>query len=197
MQPTNGMLLEHMARYYFALPYVEGRVLDIACGAGYGTFMMAKARNKSISEMVGVDIDKETIEYANKRYNHRKVNYQVEDVLDPSLPEKLGQFDTIVSFETIEHVPDEKPFLENLFKMLKPNGTLIISTPFGQGKGKPTSEAFHYHQYTREEFLMLFNRYMDVDFYFQHGVSFEYSSDGLFPREKIRYPLGVAVCKKQ
>ena len=41
MSPMNNLLLEHIARYQFALPYLEGRVLDMACGAGYGTHMIA------------------------------------------------------------------------------------------------------------------------------------------------------------
>ena len=196
MQPTNGMLLEHLARYYFALPYVHGRVLDIACGVGYGTFMVAKSCNKTISEIIGVDLDPETINYAKKRYNQHKTSYFVENVVDPSLPERLGLFETIVSFETIEHLPDENVFIENLYKMLKPGGKLIISTPFGQGKGLPTNEPFHFHQFTKEEFISAFNIFSQVDIFFQRGVTFEYSKDGELPREGIHYPLGVLVCEK-
>lgn len=196
MKPTNGMLLEHIARYYFALPYTKGRVLDIACGVGYGAFMTAKARKKQVSEIVAVDIDHDTIEYANNTYNHQKINYVLGNVLDKTLPKKLGQFDTIISFETIEHIPDERPFMDNLFKMLKPSGTLIISTPFGQGKGKPTNEPFHYHQFTREEFIALFKAYSSVEFYYQQGLAFEYSSDRSLPRDNVNYPIGIAVCRK-
>lgn len=46
MKPMNGMLLEHIARYYFATPYVRGRVLDIACGTGYGSHLVAKERKR-------------------------------------------------------------------------------------------------------------------------------------------------------
>lgn len=196
MKPMNGMLLEHIARYYFAMPYVHGRVLDIASGVGYGSFMIAKTAKKDITEVVGVDIDKNTVEYAKKHYYHQKVTYQIGDALDQELPSRLGGFDVIISFETIEHVPDEKRFLDNLYAMLKPGGTIIISSPFGQGKGKPTNELFHFHQFTKEEFINLFNDFSDMDLFFQRGVTFEYSQDKKVPREGVNYPLGIAVCKK-
>jgi 2-polyprenyl-3-methyl-5-hydroxy-6-metoxy-1,4-benzoquinol methylase len=190
LKPTNGMLLEHIARYYFATPYIQGRVLDIACGTGYGCHMVAKDRKREITEIVGVDIDKETLFYANREYNHQKVTYMQGDAIDPSLPEQLGMFDTILSFETIEHVEDDQVFIENLYKMLKPGGTLVLSSPFGRGRGKPTSEPFHVHQLTPEEFEQLFVRFSNVDIYYQRGVTFEK------PRDGVRYFIGVAVCTK-
>jgi 2-polyprenyl-3-methyl-5-hydroxy-6-metoxy-1,4-benzoquinol methylase len=192
MKPTNSLLLEHIARYHFSYPYLRGRILDFACGTGYGSMMMAKAGKKYIEEIVSVDIDKDTIEYARKNYNHPLVNYSVQDVVDPNIHDKLGKFDVIVSFETIEHVKDEERFLSNVYQLLKPNGTLIISTPFGQGRGKPCGSPFHVHQLTKEEFHGLFDNYLKVNFYYQKGVLIEP------PREdvEIRYPLGIAVCTK-
>lgn len=190
LKPTNGMLLEHIARYYFATPYVQGRVLDIACGTGYGCHMVAKERKREVTHIVGVDNDEQTIRYANIEYNHQKVTYQVGNAMDPHLPEELGVFDTILSFETIEHVEDDQMFMDNLYRMLKPGGTLVLSSPFGRGRGKPTSEPFHVHQLTPEEFEELFERFSQVEIYYQRGVTFEK------PREGVRYFIGVAVCTK-
>ncbi|MGD8188614.1 class I SAM-dependent methyltransferase [Brevibacillus ginsengisoli] len=184
------MLLEHIARYYFATPYVQGRVLDIACGTGYGCHMVAKERKREITHIVGVDNDEETIRYANIEYNHQKVTYQVGNAIDPNLPEELGMFDTILSFETIEHVEDDRTFMDNLYRMLKPGGTLVLSSPFGRGRGMPTSEPFHVHQLTPQEFEELFDRFSQVEIYYQRGVTFEK------PREGVRYFIGVAVCTK-
>ncbi|WP_199614134.1 class I SAM-dependent methyltransferase [Paenibacillus alkalitolerans] len=190
MKPANGMLLEHLARYYFATPYVNGRVLDIACGTGYGSHMVAKERKREVTEIVAVDIDEETIQYANREYNHQKVTYVQGDAVDARLPDKLGTFDTILSFETIEHVADEQTFMNNVYRMLRPGGALVLSSPFGRGRGMPTSEPYHYYQMTPEEFEGLFDRFADVDIYYQRGVTFEK------PREGVRYFIGVAVCKK-
>ncbi|MCM3490990.1 class I SAM-dependent methyltransferase [Alkalihalophilus marmarensis] len=190
MQPTNGMLLEHIARYYFSTPYAKGRVLDIACGTGYGSIMIAKSRKKEISELIGVDIAEDTINYAKKNYYHPKVSFRQGDALDEYLKDQIGSFDTILSFETIEHVPSDHLFVEKLSKLLNPAGTMIVSTPFGQGRGKPSGSPFHYHQLTEVEFRELFTGFKSVEYYYQRGVTIEPK------REGIHYPLGVAVCRK-
>ncbi len=190
MKPTNGMLLEHIARYYFAAPYVQGRVLDIACGTGYGSHMTAKERKREVTEIVAVDNDEETLRYASREYHHQKVTYVQGDATDPELPERLGLFDTILSFETIEHLKDDRMFMDNLYRMLKPGGVLVLSSPFGRGRGMPTSEPFHVHQLTPEQFEELFTGFAEVDIYYQRGVTFEK------PRDGIRYFIGVAVCRK-
>jgi 2-polyprenyl-3-methyl-5-hydroxy-6-metoxy-1,4-benzoquinol methylase len=191
MKATNGMYLEHIARYYFAAPYVQGRVLDIACGSGYGCHMVAKERKREVTEIVGVDLDPKAVAYANVEYNHQKVVYRQGDALDPSLPDQIGAFDTILSFETLEHVADDRLFLDNLYRMLKQGGTLVISSPFGRGRGMPTSEPFHVHQLTPEEFEALFEEFAQVEFYYQRGVTFEKEQ-----RDGVRYFIGLAVCRK-
>jgi len=191
MKPTNGMLLEHVARYYFAAPYASGRVLDIACGVGYGSHMTAKERKREVTEIVAVDNDADALRYASREYNHQKIVYVQGDALDPELPDRLGTFDTILSFETIEHVEDDRLFLSQLLRMLRPGGTLVLSSPFGRGRGEPTSEPFHKHQLTPEQFRELFAGLPDAAFYYQRGPTFERE-----PRDGVRYFLGVAVCRK-
>jgi 2-polyprenyl-3-methyl-5-hydroxy-6-metoxy-1,4-benzoquinol methylase len=192
MKITNGLLLEHIARYHFASNYVHGRVLDFACGAGYGSHIIAKKCKKKVKEVLGVDIDNETIEYARKTYYHPLTTYLKEDVTDPLLPEKMGTFDSILSFETIEHVAEEEQFLSNIYHMLKPGGSLILSTPFGQGRGKPSGSPFHVHQLTVNEFTNLFKEYKEATFYYQKGVLIEPAFFGT----QDHYPLGIVVCKK-
>lgn len=190
MKPSNGMLLEHIARYHFAIHYAKGRVLDFACGTGFGSNIVATAAKKEITELIAIDVDEDTVKYAKSKYYHPLVKFQQENATDPKLPEKLGQFDLIMSFETIEHIAEEEVFLSNIYKMLKPGGTLVISTPFGQGRGKPTNEAFHIHQLTKEEFHNLFTSYSETEFYYQRGVLVEPGRTGK------HYPIGIAVCTK-
>jgi 2-polyprenyl-3-methyl-5-hydroxy-6-metoxy-1,4-benzoquinol methylase len=191
MKPTSGLYLEHIARYYFSIPYITGRVLDIACGSGYGTQFIAKStKNKGTTEVIAVDCDPKTIKYAQERYNQQLITYKVEDALDPRLPQKLGKFDTILSFETIEHISDDLLFMKNLYDMLNPGGTLVLSTPFGKGRGKPCGEKFHYHQLTPEEFEALFAAFSYKEIYYQRGVTIEP------PRDIVDYKLGVAVVRK-
>lgn len=195
MKPENGMWLEHLARYYFSFPYLKGRVLDIACGSGYGTKLIAKSKRKEITEAVGVDIDAETIQYAKGAHHHPKVSFMKEDALNPDLPDLLGSFDTILSFETIEHVPDDRKFLDQLVKLLRPGGTLVLSTPFGAGREEPSGSPFHFFQLTEAEFESLCTEtrfgFSAIDFYYQLGVAFDHDK-----REGVHYPLGIAVCTK-
>ncbi|MGM0845379.1 MAG: class I SAM-dependent methyltransferase [Bacillota bacterium] len=190
MDPLNGMLLEHLARYYFAIESVKGRVLDIACGSGYGSKVIAKANKAFLDEIVAVDHDEETLKYAKSKHYHPLIQYIKMDAEDPRLPEKLGLFDSIISFETLEHLAQEEMFMKNLYNLLKPGGTLIISTPFGAGRGQPTNEQFHVHQLTEKEFLELFDDYREKEFYYQRSVLVEPK------REGKHYPFGIAVCTK-
>jgi 2-polyprenyl-3-methyl-5-hydroxy-6-metoxy-1,4-benzoquinol methylase len=190
MKSTNTMLLEHTARYYFSTPYVRGRVLDMACGAGFGTHMVAKLCKEQLESIIGADIDPEIIEYARGTYYHPLSRFVVADVRDPHIVEKLGQFDTILSFETLEHLEDDRGFVRQLYDLLKPGGMLVISTPFGRGRGIPCGQPFHHHQLTREEFETSFVMFEEVEFYYQRGVTIEPE------RRDVYYPIGVAVCRK-
>lgn len=190
LDPMNIMLLEHLARYHFALPYCRGRVLDIACGTGYGSKMIAKERKKYVSEVIGADISVETIDYASKKYQHPLLSYSLGDVLDPRFIKELGSFDTVISFETIEHVEDELLFMKHMKELLKPGGRLLLSTPFGEGLNIPSGHPFHFFQMTVEEFKSLFQTFSSVEYYFQRGVMFEP------PRPDIHYPIGVAIARK-
>lgn len=193
MKITNDLLIEHIARYQFACQYATGRVLDIACGAGYGSHMIAKKCKQKIEEVIGVDIDTKVIRYARGTYYHPMTTYVEADINSPDLPGKMGSFDCIFSFETIEHIKDEKPLLKHTKKMLKDDGILIVSTPFGKGRGIPSGYPHHYHQFTMEEFKEMFEReYNNVKFFFQHGAL-------IVPADfdtKEYFPIGLAVCRK-
>ena len=188
MKPKNGMLLEHVARYEFAKDFCKGRTLDIACGVGYGSDVLLK--NEQISELVGIDLDESSIEYAKNHYSNSKTKYYVDDCLNPELHKKYGTFDTIVSFETIEHFHGDEIFVNNLYNMLRDDGTLIISTPFGRGKNEPCSCPWHVYQYTEEEFWDILKPFRNITMYHQVDQTIE------IPKKDIKYYLMVAVCQK-
>lgn len=188
MNPKNGMLREHIARYNFSNKLAQGRVLDIACGVGYGTSIILKG-NTFMEQYIGIDIDEESISYARKHYSHKKAAYLVKDAQSQCLPEEMGLFDTIISFETIEHLEKDEAFVQNLHKLLNPSGTLIISTPFGRGRGIACSNPFHVHQYKEEEFTDLLKCFESIEMYYQIDESIEKKVDDK------KYYLMVAVCK--
>lgn len=192
MNHMNNMLIEHVARYHFASLFVQGRVLDFACGSGYGTHILAKKCKEKVSEVVGVDINENALEYAAAKYYHPQSLFKQANVVAANVPEQLGEFDCVVSFETIEHVNEEKQFMNNIYQLLKPGGTLIISTPFGKGRGIPCKNPYHVHQLTETEFQHLFSRFTATSFYYQANAL-------ILPAESkndVSFPIGIAVCEK-
>ncbi|WHH60953.1 class I SAM-dependent methyltransferase [Petroclostridium sp. X23] len=191
MNPKNGLLKEHIQRYKFASGFAKGKVLDIACGVGYGSHILLNGKNRElIKHIVGVDIDEDTIQYARENYAHDKAAYYKMNALSPDLVDELGQFDTIISFETVEHLEEDIIFIDNLYRLLKLNGKLIISTPFGRGRGIQCSNPFHIHQYKEEEFIELLEIFDSVKMYHQRDETIE------IPIEDKKYYLMVAVCSK-
>jgi SAM-dependent methyltransferase len=113
---------EHLARYRWAARLArDRRVLDAACGEGYGTAML---RDAGAREAAGVDVDAETVEHARSRYG---LDIRCADIA--KLPWADGAFDLVVSFETIEHVEDAPRAVAELRRVLADDGVLVVSTP--------------------------------------------------------------------
>lgn len=119
-----GALLsaEHQARYTWAAQAVAGRrVLDVGCGGGHGTWILAEA---GAEEVVGVDIAPEEISHAMERFG-AAASFSLGDV--SALPYDSESFDVVVGFEVIEHVADQSHALEELGRVLRPEGMLMLS----------------------------------------------------------------------
>jgi SAM-dependent methyltransferase len=140
---------EHIGRYRFAKDYVRGkRVLDIACGEGYGAAALARA---GASSVVGVDLSAEVCEHARRKYG---LDARPGDAQAIPLPDR--SVDVVVSFETIEHVERPDTFLRECARVLVPEGTLIVSTPNRPVyTGEAASNPFHRIEFDEREFLGL------------------------------------------
>lgn len=115
---------QHLQRYAFSAPYIRHQhVLDLACGAGYGSYVM---RGLGAAHVTGIDRDAETIASARSRYARDGVTFTTGDALTCALG---TAFDVIVSFETIEHLSDPQMFVENAARHLKPDGRWLVSAP--------------------------------------------------------------------
>lgn len=116
----------HLQRYEFAAGQVsKGRLMDIACGVGYGTRLLTD-RCAELDEALGVDISESAVAHAQGRYANERTSYRRHDAL--TFLDEAG-FDAIVSLETIEHLPNPEGFLANLVPMLRPGALLIASVP--------------------------------------------------------------------
>ncbi len=116
--------IEHMHRYYLASGFAAGkRVLDIACGEGYGSNTLADAA----LSVIGVDISEEAIMHARKKYS--KVNLDFIQGDCTAIPLKNNSVDLIISFETIEHHDKHIEFINEIKRVLAKEGLLIISSP--------------------------------------------------------------------
>lgn len=152
---TNAYL-EHSERYNFAAQYVEGKiVLDLACGVGYGSKILSDSKP---SKIFGCDISSESIKYANEHYANNNIKFETMNATNLQFPDSF--FDCIISFETIEHVPEYKKVLNEFHRVLKNDGLLIISTPnkdvTSKGRDKPINP-FHFKEFTVNEFSDLLN----------------------------------------
>lgn len=113
---------EHVFRYGFACRYVKRkRVLDIACGEGYGAASLQMAGAHSV---VGIDLSETACIHARRRYG-----LDARTGTADRIPLPDGSVDIVVSFETIEHVTHPTRFLDECYRVLGPQGTLVISTP--------------------------------------------------------------------
>jgi len=152
---------EHLARYRLAAQLAAGRrVLDVACGEGYGSALMAAAGAES---MTGVDVDRSTVEHVRERHG---VDAQVGDIR--SLAFADDSFDLVVSFETIEHVREPERALDELARVRAPGGHVLISTP-NAGEYLVENE-FHVREFGHDEFVgLLGDRFPSVRLLYQHN----------------------------
>ncbi|MBS3903241.1 MAG: class I SAM-dependent methyltransferase [Anaplasmataceae bacterium] len=117
---------EHWHRYLFASKLVQGKkILDIACGEGYGSFFLAQFAQS----VVGVDYDEKSVLHAADKYRQKEnLTFRVGSMTDiPIVGE--GMFDAIVSFESIEHIVEQDEFLKEVKRLLSRDGIFIASTP--------------------------------------------------------------------
>jgi glycosyltransferase involved in cell wall biosynthesis/SAM-dependent methyltransferase len=116
--------LEHLHRYLIARELASGKkVLDIACGEGYGAAILAT----TAARVIGVDISKEAIAGASGRYIRDNLEFIIGRCEAIPLPDT--SVDLVVSFETIEHIEQHDTMMREVARVLRPDGVLIISSP--------------------------------------------------------------------
>ena len=143
---------EHWHRYAFALSLARGkRVLDAACGEGYGSNLLAGVA----AEVVGVDISDEAIAHARVRYQRDNLSFATGDAAALTFSDQ--RFDLIVSFETLEHLYEQEALVAGFARMLAPGGVLLISSPDKRTYSEIAGfrNEFHVRELYREELMSL------------------------------------------
>lgn len=127
--------------YYLAKPYVQGDLLEIGCGEGRGVELLAP----QVSSFTAIDKIGEVIDVLRERFPaHTFTQSHI-----PPLSFEDNIFDSIVSFQVIEHIKEDKQYLEEIHRVLKPGGVAVITTP-----NRPlslTRNPWHVREYTSKE----------------------------------------------
>lgn len=157
---------EHFARYAFAARLARNRrVLEVACGAGYGSFELAQVARS----VVGTDISTEAVEYAREHYTHPALRFEAASAT--GLPFEDGSFDLIVAFEVIEHLSDWRGLLSEARRLLAPGGQFVVSTPnrlyYEETRKQSGPNPFHAHEFAYDEFRQ------ELNAFFPHVALFE------------------------
>ena len=159
MQGT--IALEHFHRYAMATDLAAGKtVLDIACGEGYGSAVLAGTALR----VYGVDISPDAIVHAKAKYPRPNVEFIAGSCARMPLGDRT--VDLVVSFETIEHHSEHEAMFSEIKRVLRPGGLLIMSSPdkLEYSERANHANAYHVKELYAKEFQHL------VDKYFSHVV---------------------------
>ncbi|MFB3918016.1 MAG: class I SAM-dependent methyltransferase [Terriglobales bacterium] len=187
-EATGQIETEHYHRYFLAREYCRDKdVLDIASGEGYGSALLAQTARS----VVGVEVDSRTVEHARRAYEGPK--YLVGNAT--CIPIGDTSVDVVVSFETLEHFREHDAFLNEVRRVLRPGGLLIISTPDRDLYFPPNGvNEYHLKELTRAEFETLLKRYfVHAHVYLQRAML----GSALLPDGAISESTGPIVFEKR
>jgi 2-polyprenyl-3-methyl-5-hydroxy-6-metoxy-1,4-benzoquinol methylase len=148
---------EHLHRYAYVTQFVPNKkVLDLACGEGYGSRLLAG----TAESVVGVDIDDDAVKHARNKYIRSNLQFKRGSITDLPI-EGRNLFDVIVCFEALEHIEDHAKLLSEVKRLLTQDGLFIVSTPnkWAYSDEPKYENPFHVHELYLDEFTELFEKY--------------------------------------
>ena len=149
---TDTQWVVQMSGYTWALRHLVGRgrlrILDAACGAGFGTHALAGA-----GLIIGVDVAAEAVVASRGRYQQPGIHYFVMDVSQLGFSD--AAFDAIISQDTIEHVRNDERFVAEAHRVLRPGGLFFVFTPYRKTHSTSPENPYHLREYSPESLLRL------------------------------------------
>ncbi len=138
----------HFAAYAYARTLAAGkRVLDAGCGEGYNT----QALGDVAEQVTGVDYSKDAVEFCRRTWTAANLRFEHVDLTQP-----VGfddTFDLVLNFQVIEHIEEDRAFLEALKARLAPGGSLLLTTP--NRRMSFSENPYHVREYTAAELRAL------------------------------------------
>jgi SAM-dependent methyltransferase len=146
--------LRHLFAYEFAAATIPpgSQALEIGCGEGYGTALLAKTAHI----VIGLDIDQATVEQATAKYASETLSFRLYDGTRIPFPD--NSLDAAVSFQVIEHVRDDSGHVREISRVLKPGGLLVMTTPnrtYRLRPGQKPWNRFHVREYCADDLQSL------------------------------------------
>jgi 2-polyprenyl-3-methyl-5-hydroxy-6-metoxy-1,4-benzoquinol methylase len=141
----------HVERYALLRQYCKGNVIDVACGCGYGTYLLSK--NPDVTSIIGFDINKTAIDFAQNNFTKENLKYQIEEIKDINV-----KAETLICLETIEHI--KKPDLINEMAERCEIKTIFVSYP---SKKTTHYNKHHFHDFNDLDLINIFKNYKLTD----------------------------------
>jgi SAM-dependent methyltransferase len=127
--------------YYIAKEYVNGDLLEIGCGEGRGVGLLQGLVNSYNGiDKIGEVVNKLSVQYP-------QANFEQSIIPPMKFPDQ--RFDSVISFQVIEHIKDDERYIEEISRVLKPGGVALLTTP--NIKKSLSRNPWHIREYTAAE----------------------------------------------
>lgn len=138
--------------YELVAKMVEGRVLDVGFGTGFGCHLLAMRAD----ELLGVETNADCVNFARRAFPNDNARFELGDITEADA-KRIGTFDWIVMIDVLEHIERDARALKCAAKLLRTDGTFVCSTPNAASRYRKSDN--HVREYTPESLTALLAKY--------------------------------------
>jgi len=166
LDPSENVIYQrHFIAYKEAAKFINGTVLEVGSGEGYGIMELAPKADHYIA------VDKYNTEISDELKLENNITF-IQTEVPPLKGIEDNSVDFVVTFQVIEHIDDDEMFLQEIHRVLKPGGKMILTTP--NSMMSLTRNPWHTREYTPEQMGEVLKSSFD-----------NYKLKGVFGNEKI------------